>query len=229
MELSTSFEDAWEIFLALNSLRLAEETSEWEWSRGRAQMLVFLIRMEDPNLREYAANVLDRLSNIPGVDPYPEEDWHITVKVAGFQVIKRTHEDDVLREHVGRLGKDAAEVLSQQPAYEAHVSLPNAFPEVVFLEVRDDGKTRDLNKALASGVERLISYPIDGDAFLPHMSIARFTSNEGLDQLKGTLAELRSEDPGPAFQIRRVDFVKSWLSDELPELQTLASLRLAAS
>ncbi len=192
-------------------------------------MLVFLIRMEDPSVREYAANVLERLSNIPGIEPYPEEYWHITVKAAGFQVIKRVREDDVLRKDVGSLGKEAAEVLSGQTAYEARIGLPNGFPEVVFLEVRDDGRTRDLNRALASGVEDLISYPIDGDAFLPHLSIARFTSNEGLAQLKGTLAELRGEAPGPPFQIRRVDFVKAWLSEETPEFETLASLRLAAS
>ena len=192
-------------------------------------MLVFLIRMEDPSVREYAANVLERLSNIHGVEPYPEEYWHITVKAAGFQVIKRVREDDVLRKDVGRLGKEAAQVLSGQTAYESSIGLPNGFPEVVFLEVRDDGRTRALNKALASGVEDLISYPIDGDAFLPHMSIARFTSNEGLAQLKSTMAELRSEAAGPAFQIRRVDFVKAWLSEETPEFETLASLRLAAS
>ena len=228
MKLSTSFEDAWERFQALDSLRLSEET-EWEWSRGRAQMLVFIIRMEEPAVRRYAADVLERLSNIPGVEPYPAEYWHVTVKVAGFQVIKRTHEDDVLRENVGRLGRKAAEVLSQQTAYEATVSLPNAFPEVIYLELHDDGKTRELNNALTNGIEQLISYPIDGEAFLAHMSIARFTSNEGLGQLKDTLAELRSERPGPAFQVRRVDFVKAWLSDEVPEFQTLASLRLGAS
>jgi hypothetical protein len=76
---------------------------------------------------------------------------------------------------------------------------------------------------------QLARSPIDGTGFLAHTSIATFTSNEGLGQLKATLADLRSQGPGPLFQIRRVDFVKAWLSDEMPEFQTLASIPLAAS
>ena len=228
-EFSSSFEDAWERFQALESLRLAGETTDWEWSRGRAQMLVFLIRIEDRAVRDYASSILERLAGIPGIEPYPPEYWHVTVKPAGFQVIKRTRDDDVLREHVGRLGKEAKSVLSALPAYEAQIGLPNGFPEVVYLELLDNGATRDLNNAIADSVAGVIRYPIDGKDFLPHISIARFTSHEGLDQLKATLAELRAEGPGPAFQIRRVDFIKAWLSEEVPEFETLASIPLAAS
>ncbi len=228
-ELSTSFEGAWEQFRALDALRLAEDAGEWYPHHGRAQMLVFIIRMEDPAVRTYAASIVERLDAIPGVEPYPEDYWHITVKAAGYQVIKATRDDDVLREEVGRLGKDAALVLSQQPVYDATIALPNAFSEVVYLEVRDDGNTCGLNKALTEGIDKLLGYPVDGDAFLPHMSIARFTSQEGLAELKAALTELRNEAPGPAFQVRRVDFVKAWLSDETPEFETLASIPLAAS
>ena len=226
-EFSTSFEDAWDRFQALDTLRLAQDGGTL--SQGRAQMLVFLIRIEDPAVRDYAAGIVERLADIPGIEPYPAEYWHITVKAAGFQVIKRTREDDVLREEVGRLGKDAAGVVSALPAYDAQIGLPNGFPDVVCLEIRDHGETRGLNRALASEIEMLPTYPVDGDTFLPHMSIARFTSSEGLDQLKAALAELRSEEPGPAFQIRRVDFIKAWLSEDIPEFETLAGIQLAAS
>ncbi len=228
-EPSTSFEDAWERFQTLDSLRRVSEATDWEWAHGRAQMLVFLIRVENRAVRDYASSVLERIAGIPGIDPYPEEYWHVTVKAVGFQVIKRTREDDVLREDVGQLGRDTASVFSTLPAYDAQIGLPNGFAEVVYLEVLDGGKTRGLNSAIADGVPSVVRYPIDGESFLPHVSIARFTSNEGLDQLKATLSELRSEEPGPPFQIRRVDFVKAWLSDEMPEFQTLASIPLAAS
>ncbi len=229
VELSTSFEAAWERFQALDSLRLAGETMESELSYGRAQMLVFLIRIEDPAVREYAEGVLDRLAGIPGIEPYPSEYWHITVKGAGFQVIKRMRADDVLREHVGRLGRDAGALLSTLPAYAAQIGLPNGFPEVIFLEIREDGATREMNTTLAERLDGMVTYAIDGANFLPHMSIARFTSNEGLDQLRATLAELRDEAPGPKFSIRRVEFVKAWLSEETPDFETLASYPLAAS
>ena len=229
VELSTSFDDAWERFQALESLQLAGETMEGDWSHGRAQMLVFLIRIEDSAVREYAEGVLDRLTDIPGIEPYPQEYWHITVKGAGFQVIKRARQDDVLRQDVGGLGREAGGLLATLPAYAANIGLPNGFPEALFLEVRDDGATREMNTMLAENLAGVVPYPIDGATFLPHMSIARFTSSEGLDQLKATLAELRAEESGPDFPIRRVEFVKAWLSEQTPDFETLASYPLAAS
>jgi 2'-5' RNA ligase len=229
VEFSTSFEAAWEQFQALGSLRLAGETTDADLSHGRAPMLAFLIRIEDRAVREYAEAVLDRLADIPGIEPHPPEFWHITVKAAGFQVIKRVREDDVLRQDVGRLGKEAVALLATHPAYDAQIGPPNGFPDVIFLEVRDDGATRALNRALAEGLDGVAAYPTDGPSFLPHMTIARFTSSEGLDQLRAALTELRAGAPGPRFPIRRVEFVKAWLSEETPDIETLASYPLAAS
>ena len=99
---------------------------------------------------------------------------------------------------------------------------------MLYLELRDEGATREMNTVLAEGLESVAPNPFDGANFLPHMSIARFTSSEGLDQLKDTLAELRAAEPGPEFPIRRVEFVKAWLSEETPDFDTLASYPLAA-
>ena len=229
VEFSTSFEDAWQEFQALDSPRLAGESMEGDWSHGRAQMLVFLIRIEDPAVQEYAEGVLERLAGIPGIEPYPRESWHITVKGAGFQVIKRTRQDDVLRQDVSRLGREAGALLASHPAYTAQIGPPNGFPDALFLEIHDAGATREMNTTLAESLDGVVPYPVDGVHFLPHLSIARFTSNEGLDQLKTTLAELRAEAPGPEFPIRRVEFAKVWLSEQEPDFETLASFPLAAS
>jgi 2'-5' RNA ligase len=229
VELSTSFEAAWERFQALDSLQLAGDSVELEQSHGRAQLLAFLVRIEDSAVRRHAEGVLGRLTSIPGIEPYPPEYWHITVKLAGYQVIKRTREDDVLRQEVGRLGREAAALLGKRPAYPARIGLPNAFPDALILEVRDEAVTGQINTLLLEGLGSVASNPFDGASFLPHISIARFTSNAGLDQLKATLAELRAEGPGPEFPVRRVEFVKAWLSDETPEFETLASYPLSAS
>lgn len=225
--LATSFEDAWQRFRALNDLELAVDWTEPKWTLGRAQLLAFVIRIESPSVREYADGVLGKLAGVPCVEPFPEEYRHITVKLAGFQVIKRTHNDDILREEVTRIGKNAGEALAGHAAYEAVVGPPNGFRDVVFLEVHDGGRARELNATLADipGVAR---YASDGIHFLPHMSIARFKSDKGLDELKATLADIRTAAPGPSFDVGRVDFVKAWLTEPVPEFETLAGLRLAA-
>jgi 2'-5' RNA ligase len=226
-DLAISFEDAWAQFQARDSLRLAGDTLEWEWTRGRAQYLTFLVRIEDPAAQACLSQLVGRLNGIRGVEPYPDWYWHITVKGAGFQVIRRTEKDDILRQDVPRIARAAQAILAQEAAFEAQLGLANGFAEVVFVEVRDGGRVREINARLADGMPDLPRYPVDGAALLPHVSIARFTSNDGLDELKARLAELRSEGPGPSFPVRRIEFVKVWLSEEMPEFDVLASYPLS--
>ena len=223
----SSFEDAWARFQARDSLLLAGETSEWEWTKGRAQYLTFMVRIEDRAAREYLARMAEKLAAIPGVEPYPDWYWHITVKGAGFQVIKRNHEDDVLQRDVPRIAGKARALLTREEAFEIQLGLAGGFAEVAFIEVQDAGRIRQLNARLMEGVPELARYPIDGAGFLPHVSIARFTSSDGLDELKATLAALRAEGPGPSFPVRRVEFVKAWFSEEVPEFDVRAIYPLA--
>jgi len=228
-DLVTSFDDAWARLQTLDALAVAGDTRDQSWSRGRAQYLTFLVRIEDVAARDHIARVGERLRDIPGVELYPDWYWHITIKGVGFQVIKRTRDDDVLREDVSRIANAARALLSREAAYDAQLGLVNAFPSAVFVEVLDAGRTRDLNVALAQGFPRLAASTGDGDAFLPHISIARFTSNDGLATLKETLATLRAEGPGPSFPVRRVEFIRAWLSEDPPEFDTLASYQLAGT
>jgi 2'-5' RNA ligase len=227
VEVSSSFDDAWERFQARDSLRLVGDTLEWEWTRGRAQYLAFLVRVEDSNAREHLIRVTERLAVIPGVEIYPDWYWHITLKGVGFQVTRRAHEDDVLRQDVPRIEREARALLAGEAAFEAQLGLANGFAEVAFVEVQDSGTVRDLNARLNDGLPQVPHQPIDSAPFLPHISIARFTSDEGLDELKVALAELRSEGPGPTFPVRCVEFVKVWLSEGVPEFDTLATCSLA--
>ena len=123
----SSFEDAWAGFQALDALQLVGGSSEWEWTKGRAQNLAFLVRIEDRAAREHLARMAERLAGIPGVEPLPDWFWHITVKIAGFQVIRRVHEDDVLQRDVPRITGKARALLSREEAFEAQLGLAGGF------------------------------------------------------------------------------------------------------
>ena len=209
------------------SLRLADETTEHEFTRGRAQYLAFLVRIEGAAAQQYIAAMQKRLDGIPGVEPYPEDYWHVSVKGGGFQVIKRSLPDDVLREDVPRIAGDARRLLFGQRAFEAKLGAMAGFPEVVFIEVHDGGRIRELNTLLTKGLPNVPRYPIDAGVFLPHVSIARFTSNDGLPQLREAIASHRDDAEGPTVLVRRIEFVKVWLSEQTPEFQTLASYNLS--
>jgi 2'-5' RNA ligase len=227
-KIESTFEASWAAFQRLDSLRLVADTLEARWTQGRAQYLTFLVRIEDAAAQRYIAGLQEHLAGIPGVETYPGYYLHMTVKGGGFQVIKKTLDDDVLREDVPRIAAQAKQVLAGQRAFEARLGVAAGFPEVVFVEVHDGGRLRELNTLLAERLERVPRYPIDGGVFLPHVSIARFTSNDGLPRLKETLASMRDGPGGPSFVVRQIEFVKAWLSESTPEFQTLAPYPLTA-
>ncbi len=223
----SSFEDAWQEFRARESLRLVGDTLEWEWTHGRAQYLAFLARVDGSGAREHLARIAEWLNRIPGIEPYPDWYWHITVKGVGFQVIKRVREDDVLSQDVQQVTEEARALLDEQQASDAQLGLANGVAEVAFVEVRDGGLMREVNTRLAAGLARVPRYSVDGDSFLPHVSVARFASDDGLDELKVVLSELRGEGAGPTFPIRCIELVKVGLSEGTPEFETLATYSLA--
>jgi 2'-5' RNA ligase len=226
-DVQSTFVNAWSAFQRLESLSLADEATEHEFTRGRAQYLAFLIRIEDGPAKKYVRSAQERIAEIPGVDLYPDFYWHMTVKGAGFQVIKRTHQDDVLRSDVPRFAAQAKDLLAREPSFEVRLGALAGFPEVVFVEVHDSGRIRELNTFLSEKLSGVPRYAIDCATFLPHISIARFTSSEGLAQLKKRIASMREEKAGPSFLVRRIEFVKVWLSEATPEFQTLASYNLS--
>lgn len=221
-----TYASTWEAFLARDEVALGEDRSAW--ARGRAQYLTFLVRIEDAPARAYVTSAVERLAGIPGVEAYPDWYWHVTVKGAGFQVIKRSHDDDILRQDASRLAAQARRVFDATPAFDAQLGPPNAFAEAAILEVHDGGAVRALNTRLLEEVEGIGRYPFDGAKFLPHVSIAQFTSGEGLSELKERLTELRNDAAGPRFQVRRIELVRAWLSEDVPEFDTLATYALAS-
>ncbi len=226
-ELSTDFGSAWRRFQETDSLRLLESTLEWEWARGRTDYFAFLIAVADEAVREYASRMIAEIAGIPGVDPYPERYWHVTIKGVGFLAAEPSREDEVSLADVERLAEAVRPALESQAPFEVTVGPVNAFAEVVMLEAHDGGATCCLNAALLEAAPDLQRYPVDGEMFLPHVSIARFSSNEGLSTLKETLAGLReTAAPGPTFTASEALLIRAHLAREAPEFDLVAAYPL---
>lgn len=218
-DLSSEFDNAWAAFQTLDSLRLVEDTLESEWTRGRSEYLAFLIPIEDDAVRAHAARAAERLSTIPGVEPYPDSYWHITVKGLGFQTQDGTRPDEISQAGVQRIADAARIIFSEARAFQVRAGRIGLLPEVAFVEVWNSLPVRELNCALLDRVAALLRYPFDGAAFMPHISIARFRSNSGLDELKGAITSLRSEDPGAPFMVRHIDLIRAHLSANAPSFE----------
>jgi 2'-5' RNA ligase len=228
IELSKDYDGAWERFESLEHLRLLEQTHEWEWTRGRTDLFAFLIPVTDAAAREHIAHAQHEVERIPGVDPYPERYWHATIKIVGFLAEEANREDEVTLAEIERIAEDARAPLESRPAFEIRPGKVNAFPEVVFVEVADGGAIREMNVRLLESVRGLPRSPVDGEMFLPHISIARFASNEGLPVLKTALRRLRAEAEAatPSFTVERVSLIRAHLAREAPTFDVVAEYPL---
>jgi 2'-5' RNA ligase len=214
-------------FQSLEALRLVPETLESEWTRGRDTYLAFLVPVDDPAAVSHLRAVVRQIEHIPGVEPYPESYWHLTLKGLGFEAQPASRADDVSQSDFERITQAAQTLFAAEPSFEVTIGPANGFPEVVFAEVWDSLPIRELNTRLLDALPDLIRYPFDGEVFLPHVSVARFTSDNGLDELKSTLSSLRGNEPGPGFLISDVQLVRAHLSASAPKLETIETYRLS--
>jgi len=214
---SQEFAAAWRLFERSQSLRLAEDTLESEWTRGRSEYAAFLVRITDAGACACIERTIAAIAGIPGVDPYPEPYWHATVKGVGFVVDEPSREDELSPARLAAMVNEARPLIEATPSFELRLGLPSAFAEVVIMEVLDVGAIRSLNIRLLEALPGVQRNPFDGAMFLPHVSIARFRSQEGLGELKETLSRLRASPPPEAsFQVREVQLISAHLSAAAP-------------
>jgi 2'-5' RNA ligase len=224
-EISSTFGEAWARFQASEGIVLQQETLEWEWTRGRTDFVAFLVAITDETVRERIASEMEAIRDIPGVDLYPERYWHITVKQVGFLTEDGARADEVSMDQVQQLSEAARGPLEGARPLECTIGPLNAFPEVVFLEVDDGGAVQAMNRALLD-VPGMPTFPVDGSTFLPHVSVARFSSGEGLAELKTRLAGERESGERISFRGEEVLLVQAHLAAEAPVFDVLATYRL---
>lgn len=223
---SRTFDEAWQRFQDLDSLRLVEDTLESEWRRGRSEYLAFLVPIEDEAAKRYIASIIDKIADIPGVQPYQESYWHITVKGVGFRVEQPAQPDEISPTVASAISAQANLAFAPATDFDATLGPVNTLAGVVCTEVQAEGRIQGLNRRLLDAVPEMPRSPVD-DLFLPHVSIAHFTSNDGLSRLKATLAELREAYAGgPTFRVSRVDLILARLSESGTTFELIASYPL---
>lgn len=228
VEMAADFAESWRRFERLESLVLSTETLEWEWTRGRTSYAALLVRVTDAGVRGEIERTLRAIEGIPGVDPYPEAYWHVTVKGLGFVVEEPAREDELSPGRLVSLAEEARRLLESTRAFEAVAGPAAGFAEVVILEVHDGGVVRALNTRLVESLAGVLRTPVDGAVFLPHISIARYGSQEGLGELKASLARLRAGGgEGARFEVGEVELIVAHLSGAgAPTFEVVEEYRL---
>jgi 2'-5' RNA ligase len=210
MAIFQSFDEAWQSFANLQSVVTSDDSLE-ELAKGRGQLLAFTIPVQSPDILDYASDVQDRIAALRGISLIGEEDLHITLKIAGFQVLERVFDDDLTREEVPELDRQATAFFKSVQTLSVRVGAPNAFPDAVILEVDDGGALRQLNASLIEHVPAAHRYASDSPNYLPHITLARFEEQTDLEPLRKTLSDLRQDAPALPMVVNTVEFTRLWL------------------
>ena len=219
-----SFDDAWRWFEAGGAI-VDAATSRDDLTAGRAQLIAFIIPVDDQAIIDLAHDVQDALAGLDGIEPQPDELLHITLRLVGFQVIAKRNADEVLPREVDAIAAAVAAALRGVAPFDARVGPPGAFPDALVLEVHDDGALASLR----SRVEGAASLPGDPSPYLPHITIGAFRDASAAEALRARLGELRRAASPLPMRVRRVELVRAWftgLDAEPPELDVVRSYAL---
>ncbi|HEY8171517.1 MAG TPA: 2'-5' RNA ligase family protein [Dehalococcoidia bacterium] len=206
--LFSSFDEAWQWFASGGELVSVDEQRE-HLTRGRAQFLLFQAPIIDDAAIDEIVDVQDALADIEGLAPMLPEHLHCSIRGVGFQVIETRHDDEILRQDVGRIAERAARIISATAPVEARIGPVNVFPDALIMEVHDGGRLDELRKQLAEAHSR-DAFEI-WDRYLPHVTIAWFEHPDAAAALRERLPALR-ERPPVAASIKRVEMTRWWFT-----------------
>lgn len=221
-----TFDKASAWFEGGGELIAAAESAE-ALTRGRAQLLAFIVPVEAPAALDAVDALHDVVADLPGVQRQPDELLHITVRVAGFQVIAKRFEDELLPREVDGIAAAATKTLRASAPFRVTLGPGNVFPDALILEVHDGGELAALRERIASAA-RLAA---ETEPYLPHVTVATFRDASIAPALRERLAELRALAQ-VEMPVGRVDFVRAWftgLEAEPPELDVVRSYVLRGS
>lgn len=205
----TSFDDAWRWFEAGGALEAIADRRA-RFTQGRAQFLAFQAALAELPIADAIVEVQDEIADIDGISLFEREALHISLLGIGFQVIEKVRPDDVLREEVARIAAGAASVIRGVRPIEAHIGPVNIFPDAIVLEVRDNGALADLRSrlgALTSGD----AFGFAAAEYLPHITIATFSSPDVAPALRERLPHLRERVAG-SVTLRRIELARWWFT-----------------
>ena len=202
--------------------------AEWRqnFTAGRGHLLSFQVPIAETPIADTIEDLQAELDEIDGLVMFEREMLHISLLGVGFQVIAKKRADDVSREDVGRITKQATRLVRGAKPFEIAVGPVNVFPGALILEVRDAGQLADLRQRLSATVDD--AFGLANTQYLPHVTIAMFGDPSCAGALRDRLQALRDR-PATQATIRRIELARWWFTGgdtDLPERDPVRSYPL---
>jgi 2'-5' RNA ligase len=191
----------------------------------RKDSLMLSIGIEQPEVIERIQSVASRLRQIPGIYVMPTEYYHVTVKWLGFLTDKKEHDYDIEPPVLEQILEQADQIFSQIPAFSVRLGSVNGLASFIIIEAEDNGAIAQIQGRFHEEATLVPNYAIEGEKWLPHLSIAGLKSQEGLKEIKVRMNELRDVEIGELW-VPRIDLSQAILQKPCPQCRIVRSFPL---
>lgn len=188
------------------------------------RQLGLICRLKNEDIIENLEKINEVLSAFECYNPFLQQHLHITVKILGTISNEKENSNDYSLSEIDDLLFNLKSKLSWFKKFEINIKTLNLFPSVVFAEVHDNEKFKELNQIICETNDVVIFPERDNGNYIPHIALGNF-KNKNVEYLVDKLTELRNTEFG-SLTIDSIDLVKADLTKPVPEFETLDTIKL---
>ena len=203
---------------------IIESWVETEWARGRKQYLTFLIKVKDDAVIERIKEIQSELSQFTCIDPFTREYFHISIKGVGFLVPQKTTGDEITKDDLPRIIREARTRLKEYSPFEMNLENLNNFASAIVVQAHDGGIVRHIHESFGEipGFIKAGYYP----GYLPHLSVAQYKSDDEYTEFIEHLEQKRNTKVGH-IKVNKIQLIISHLPEVgCPILETIEEFKL---
>lgn len=193
---------------------------------GRRNSLMLSIRIDQPEILKGIQSVTDQIRHIPGVYIMPPEYYHITVKRLGFLTSQKQYDYDIEPQTLEQIIEQANQIFNRIPEFSIRLKSINGLASFVIVEVEDNGAIAQIQGRFHEDATLVPNYSIEGEDWLPHLSIAGLKDLKGLNVLKSQMNKLRRINIGET-EVTHIDLSQAILQKPCPQCRVLHTFPLA--
>lgn len=177
-----------------------------------------IVRVPAADLEPALSELRDGLREYSFTRAHPDHFLHVMLQELGFVCDRPNRRDEIDHERLEEFVAAATPALAEAPPFDLRLGGANAFQDAVFLDVHDRGHCARLHHRL----RELAAVPtVPRFAYLPHTTVAHFTTEAPIARLPATIARWRDRRFG-AFMVPQIELVTLRLDEPYPSLETYA-------
>lgn len=222
MDQDEAFRRVWQTFRTFSHVADGRHDGP-DWRSHGGDYAVCVVSVPVSSIAEPLTACRQALARHPFARLHPDHFLHLTLQELGFVCDEPTRPDEISPERFEELAAAAAGALASRPPFRIDLGGVNSFQDAAFLDVHDDGSCGRLHARLfeLTAVSRTPRY-----AFLPHVTVAHYTSAAPNDGLAADLAPWRDVRFG-SLLVPAVEIVTLRVDEPYPALEPYALIPLS--